>query len=187
MRSTVASILLLALAGTALPAPGGPSKDPLRLLVRANKYLKQGERIVDSAKKVDRDAERIRVLRRSRWYFRRSRTLAGDALARADVTLRTRILKTQRAATRALVGVLDDEAAYLIGRGSYAGARKRLAEALKLIPGHPRSRGLLRLAEDAESVDIYERNDGTAAIRRIRARRAAIGAPLRNRGRARRE
>ncbi len=153
MKATIAAAILMTLA---LPVAGAHSlrRNPRASLVRAEKHLARGERIVKSTKKIKRESKRIRVLVRSNRQFRRARQLALNAVphvegacSKVPTTERKlchKLQRVERRATRALVNVLNEEAEFYFGRTSTGQAKKLNAEALALLPKDRRARTLAR-------------------------------------------
>jgi len=94
-------------------------------------------------------------------------------------------LAVRRQINADLVAAFVAESEIHYNRGSLPLAKKRAADALELDPQDSRALNLMVMIRAAETTDIYTRYQGSAAIDRIRARRAAAGMPLRDRGAAR--
>ncbi len=172
MKATIAAAILMTLA---LPVAGAHSlrRNPAASLVRAEKHLARGERIVKSTKKIKRESKRIRVLVRSNRQFRRARQLALNAVphvegacSKVPTTERKlchKLQRVERRATRALVDVLNEEAEFYFGRTSTGHAKKLNEEALALLPKDRRARTLARDIRNAANS-----NGGVAIISRVR-------------------
>ncbi len=120
----------------------------------------QGE--IERFRKAKSNAQRLRAVRKARYYFKRAQ------------------------ATPELVRALNLETGVYYSRKSLSLAKKRNAAALKLAPKDKHALRLRDAIEKAAKKDIYESVDGIVSVNRVRSRRLAAGVPLRDRGVARR-
>ena len=163
MKITSATTLLLALAVNAEAAGTAEKK-----LARAELQIAKGNAFVASAQDVKGDAKRLRALRRAKPYFIWARTGTQNALRKADGQLAADLRKAESRARRALVDVLIREAGYYHMRGSTSLARRRTAEALKLMP---KDRRALILAAALKKTKKTSPSDRRAAQKTLAQKR----------------
>jgi hypothetical protein len=148
-----------------------------RAAARAEAHLKRGREAVARLAEAKSNAQKLHALERARHFLERA-----EAIAAKDA-----VPEHLRAEIRAdLVGVLIRTAAVHYERKSLRRARETVTRALKLDPLNAKAKALLAAIHRAEEEDIFDSVDGIVGIDRVRARRLAVGAPLRDRGRARR-
>lgn len=167
MRSLGVLALLFAVATAA---------EPDRSLARAQAYAKRGTEALEAAHRAKTTGQRLQALERAGFFLRRADGLAAKT---PDLGLQSRVR------TSLVEAVVQAGGAYY-ERKSLPRAKQSAEEALKLDPKNPKATALLAAIEKAEEEDIFESVDGVVAIDRVRARRLAAGAPLRDRGLARR-
>jgi len=170
--------ILLILAVVALPALAG-AKDAERQAKRIRAHLKRGEQKLALVPELQKNAARLRTLDRSLYYLRKARTISAKQKGAEFSALTEKV-------NPVLVRALVDQASIYYARTSLKMADKRVDEALSIVPEDASALRLKKAIRVARETDIYEQFQGTAAINRIRARRAAAGIPLRDRGAARR-
>jgi tetratricopeptide (TPR) repeat protein len=161
-------LVLLALA--AAPA------EPDRNVARAQAHLKRGREALDGAGAAKTTGQRLHALERAAYFLGRADEFAGKA---ADAKLQAEIRTL-------LVEALVRKAAAYYERKSLPRARETVLRALAIDPQDAKGKALLAAVKKAEDEDIFESVDGLVGIDRVKARRLAAGAPLRDRGLARR-
>jgi len=177
MRLAAITLLLLA-----APVLGGTTGNPV-----VEKHVARGEKALAAAAKKE-GTKLLRVLESAKPHFRRAQAVVARALKKApeDEALRA----AQAGVLERLVAILNAETVIYLDRGALSLAKKRNAEALKLLPQDDRAK---ELAEAIENPDDYEldarevhavlRANGTAVRENApRDRRAADGRFLRRRG-----
>jgi hypothetical protein len=147
-----------------------------RTLALAKAYLKRGQEAADSAREAKSTGQRLHALTRADFFLSRADQLAA----------KTDDLGLQSRARVSLVDARVRKAAVLYERKSLPQAKETVLSALKLDPENAAAKALLAAIEKAEEDDLFDSVDGLVAIDRVKARRLAAGAPLRDRGAARR-
>jgi hypothetical protein len=159
----------------AAPSFAGTAESDLKF---ATTHATQAERQMTRLRVMTTPAGRLAVL---------DRAIDLLQLAWSDASGRQtdKFIAVRRRINADLVTAFVGESEIHYQRGSLPLAKRRALDALELDPDDSRARNLIVMIRDAEATDVYDRNQGTAAIDRIRARRAAAGMPLRDRGAAR--
>ncbi len=171
---TLALLVVLAAA-----APAETTGKAARDFARTQAHLEKGRMTLAKLEEAVSDAPRLQILDRALYFLRRARALA---IANAEPEFRA----VEAEITPLLVDTLNRQTAIYYGRKSLPLAKKRNAEALALAPKDKPALALAAAIEKADKEDIYESVTGLVAIDRVRARRLAMGVPLRDRGLARR-
>lgn len=146
-----------------------------RTLALAKAYAKRGADAADAARAAKTTGQRLHAFRRAEFLLRRANDLAAKT---PDLGLQSRVHVS-------LVETNIQMAGAYYERKSLPSARRSVEAALKLDPDSVKARALLAAIERAEDEDIFDSVDGVVAIDRVKARRLAAGAPLRDRGRSR--
>jgi len=146
-----------------------------RLLKDATVHLQKGEHELDRERRFVTPAGRLEVLGRAIRFLRQAQLETDKGTGEMFESVRVDV-------RRDLVRALDRQAAIFFERRSLTNAKDSTAAALELDPQDSWALNLSAMIQDAESTDIYEKYQGTAAVTRIRERRAASGLPLRDRG-----
>jgi hypothetical protein len=167
MRTPGVLALLLAVAA---------ADEPDRTLLRAQAYAKRGSEALDAARAARTSGQRLAALGRAEFLLRRADELAA----------RTEDLGLQSRVRVALIDAMVRRAGAYYERTSLPQAKQQILAALALEPSHALGKALLAAIKRAEEEDTFDSVDGIVAIDRIRARRLAAGAPLRDRGVSRR-
>lgn len=160
----------------ALAAAVAADAPPDRTLALAQAYLKRGLDAVEAANVAKTAGQRLLAL-----------TRADFLLGRADgLAEKTGDLGLQSRARVALIDARIRKAAAYYERKSLPSAKETVLEALALDPSNVKGKALLDAIKRALEEDIFDSVDGVVGIDRVKARRLAAGAPLRDRGLARR-
>jgi hypothetical protein len=165
---------VLIVTAAATMAVAMPDSAAERARKSADAHLEKGRKVLAEVAKQKTNAARLQTLDRALYFLRRSRTLATAHQGEAIESLRANV-------ARDLSRALLDQAEIYYVRKSLSLAEKRVKEALAIDPKDRRAHGLTERIDHAKKTDIYD-GLGTAAIQRIRDRRAATGLPLRDRG-----
>ena len=146
---------------------------------RVRRYLERGEKVVALAERETRTARRLQVLERALRTLDRARALRGTQSTSGER------LPSDAEIDRATLHALNSIARIHLDRGALIPARDVNRRALALRT--PSVQALTLHAEIHKRLlkDLFD-DKGIAAIQRVRERRAAAGAPVRDRGRARR-
>jgi hypothetical protein len=165
---------VLAMTG-ASPSFAGTAESDMKF---ATTHVEQAEHQMTRLRVMTTPASRLAVL---------DRTIELLQLAWSDASGRQtdKFIAVRRRINADLVTSFVTESEIHFKRGSLPLAKGRALDALELDPDDSRALNLIVMIRDAETTDVYDKNQGAAAIDRIRARRAAAGIPLRDRGAAR--
>jgi hypothetical protein len=168
------------LAACALPAfaaaaLGGPDTAVAERLATASARLQAGEHQMSLARSATTSAARLDAWRQAVTLLRQARIAAWTGNGASFETLQTD-------AYYDFVRALDGVAETYFARKSLSLAKDANDEALSIAPADPRALNLAAMIRSAEHTDIYDPNQGATAVERIRARRAASGMALRDRG-----
>ncbi len=174
MRRTIL-VAACALPAFGAAALGGPDPAEFEKLTTASARLEAGEHQITLARSATTTASRLDAWRKAVTLLRQARV---DAWAGTSASF----YELQTFAYYDFVRALDGEAETYFARKSLSLAKNANNEALSIAPTDSRALNLALMIRAAEETDIYDPNQGAAAVERIRARRAAAGMPLRDRG-----
>ncbi len=177
--SALATALTTALLVASVGTVAWPDAKADRDFKLASAHLEKGRGELGRVRSLDTNARRLDALDRAIYFLRRARTVTSAAIAKGPPAP---FADLQKAVESELLRALNEETMIYLGRKSLSLAAARNAAALALAP---RDRDALYWAtriESARNRDVFETFDGSVAIDRVRARRAAMGVPLRDRG-----
>lgn len=175
MMKLTGALLVLALgAGTAWSADVPTTKADRQLDLAMDKLQTGLERLESAGDMRTRSATKNK-LDSALYHLRQARMVTTRC---AD----DRCEALQEVVERHLVDALTAQAALHYERGSETLALKSLKEAAAIDPDDPRLCNLRAATIASRDKDVYDQNQGTTSIQRIRARREAAGLPYRDRG-----